>query len=394
MGRIKLATVPSLFFAILSLGWQTPVLAQDTVDVSDQDCGAILASYAADPKSVPKGVADACEQAMMIAPGAGGNQAAAAAADPCSGSGSEASVQCWGPWAAVLQPLAGPTPPGPAPLEPFEEPRPELLALNAGDGSDGSIDPDFPVTPCSPGLPCGFATVVAGNNGLDTAENTQFANIDVAPDGSSFAIAGDGVEIQSGENLSTNYSARPGENFENLRAGNETRAGFFAGEPSGLIARVLRDDEGELEIAGDYWSHTDGSTENSGRFAWGRAVAQSDIDRLISGNAVLNFSGPMSVDNSTVANITLNYGATSTWTGGWENPGWEFTAGGGVFGANFVSDAAQFSDNVQEGFVQGALVGSPGDRAVTHIIEVVLDGPGLVRDVGLLTGPGAPDVDL
>ena len=99
----------------------------------------------------------------------------------------------------------------------------------------------------------------------------------------------------------------------------------------------------------------------------------------------------MSVDPATLAQIELNYGATSTWTGNWDNPDWSFDAGGPVQDVNFVSDASQFSDNVQGGFVQGAVVGGADGRAAIHVIEVMLDGPGLIRDVGLLNevGPGS-----
>ncbi len=91
----------------------------------------------------------------------------------------------------------------------------------------------------------------------------------------------------------------------------------------------------------------------------------------------------MSVDNQTLASITLDYGPAA-WTGSWENPAYEFSAGGLLSWQNFLSDASQFSDNVQEGFVQGSLVGPAEDRGVAHIVEVFLDGDVLVRDVGLL----------
>ena len=46
----------------------------EDVDVSGLDCGAVLESYAVSPKSVPKNVADACQAAMLLAPGAGSPQ--------------------------------------------------------------------------------------------------------------------------------------------------------------------------------------------------------------------------------------------------------------------------------------------------------------------------------
>ena len=388
MGRIKQAFAPVLF-AIAALAWQSPVHAQAAIDVSNQDCSAILESYAADPKSVPKALADACQDAMLLAPAAG---AAALSGDdvedPCSGPDAAGSVRCWGPW-PTLSPQAG----GPGgdslvvPEFPIE-PRPEQLP----DPSADDIDPEFPLTPCEPGLPCGFATVVAGGSGTDTAENTQFAKIELANDGSSFGIQGDGVAISSGSDLNTEYAPRP-DQFETLRAGRATILGILTGQPSELIARVLREND-ELQVAGDFWSHNENGTENSGYFAWGRTLDQAEIDSLVAGNAELSFSGPMSVDNATIANITLNYGATSNWNGNWTNPAYSFSAGGDVTGANFLSNPSQFSSNVESGFVQGALVGAGGVNAVSHVIEVSLAGQGLIRDVGLLTrarcGAGHP----
>jgi len=100
----------------------------------------------------------------------------------------------------------------------------------------------------------------------------------------------------------------------------------------------------------------------------------------------VSYSGAMSVNNSTNAAMTVNFGSQPNWTGNWTNPAWSFDAGGSVTGVNLMSDPAQFTSNVQSGsFVQGALVGEPGGQGITHIIDVRLSGgPGHIKDVGLL----------
>lgn len=379
MGRLKL----SVALLVLTMSWQvSTAVAQEEDGLNNQNCTAILESYAANPKSVPKSVADACQQAINIAPGAGSPKpvAAAPAVDPCAGPGAQSSVQCWGPWAPPLSPAAGGATPPAATLKPHEYPtRPEILAIK---------DPD-PVTPCDPGLPCGFATVVDGIGNVDTADNTTFARFDLAQDGTEFIVdAVDGRQFDSVDGMGTIFTARP-DNYENMRS-----AGADGDLRSRLVARVLRQGS-EIQAAGDVWAHGNAATgiANSGFFAWGVAISQADIDSLTNLGGTLNFSGVMSVDNSTVANISMTYGSSSTWSGDWTNPAYSFSAGGAVAGAGFLSDPAQFSSNVNSGFVQGGLVGSSGSRAAAHIIEVDLQGHGLVRDVGLLgetggTGPG------
>jgi hypothetical protein len=50
-----------------------------------------------------------------------------------------------------------------------------------------------------------------------------------------------------------------------------------------------------------------------------------------------------------------------------------------------ISDAAKFTSNVQSGsFVQGALLGEPGQMGIAHIIDVTLTDQGHIKDVGLL----------
>lgn len=379
MGRLRYPA-----FAVLLAFAQMSAYAQSATSPVSEDCTAILESYATDPKSVAKSAVDACQQAINIAPGAGAAAADefladADAVDPCAGPNAGSSVQCWGPWAAPLSPQAGGGAGVPAELVAYEyDPRPEVLGLEPV--------PDPPLNACDPGLPCGFATVVDGTTSQGAAEDTIFASFELASDGTAFTVSPDGeAPIESTTGMSTNYTPRP-DGLENLRA-----QGADGDQRSRLIARVLRQGD-DIQYAADVWADGNVATRaaRSGFFAYGVAAEQGDIDALTAGNIRLNFTGPMSVDNATTASITLDYGGTPSWSGNWTNPAYAFDAGGTLSGVNFLSDADQFSSNVQEGFVQGALVGGPGSRGVAHAVEVLLDDNTLVRDVGLLPEAVSP----
>src|SRR5690606_32237738 len=100
--------------------------------------------------------------------------------------------------------------------------------------------------------------------------------------------------------------------------------------------------------AADVWTHgnRDSNLAQSGYFAWGNATSQAGLDALAAGAATLHFSGPMSVDNATVASLTVDFGGSPAWTGTWNNPDWSFGAGGTVTGADLISEAGQFTSNV------------------------------------------------
>jgi hypothetical protein len=359
---------------VVAAMWFLPASAEEALLLSQQDCEVILSSYAAAPKSVPAELAGACLNNMNVAPTAG-----AAAADPCSGPGAGGSVYCWGPW-SVLAPAAGPA--GPALANTFyeDEPRPEVLGLVP------DIEPELvlPLGGCDPGAPCGFATVIDGLAGVADPADTSVQRFTMLDDGTSFTVApGTAEEIQSVADMATNFAPRPN-GVEILDA-----VGVESGQLSQLQARVIRPDGTNIEYAADYWGNFDINNVivNSGAFTWGNASTQADIDALnnTGGGISLGFSGPMSVNGATQANFVLNFGVAPNWTGNWVNPNpdYNFSASGAMSGADFVSSPDQFSDNVQSGYVQGALLGPLGDQAVTHAVDVTLDNVGIVRDVGL-----------
>ena len=387
-----------LYLLLAVLSFFSMSLQAADVALTEDDCREVLANAAANPGSVPQRVVDDCKEMLAaaavpnLAPAAGG--AALAATDPCAGPGAGSSVHCWGPWSA-LAPAAGAAAALPdTPAEPDTYPlRPELAA-NFDRELDAAGGNDLPLGSCAPGAPCGFATVVEGTTGSDTAEQTSFARFDIAADGSQFTVApGETGEIASVAGMDTVYTTRPDE-FENLRA-----TGTDGDQGSRMVARVIRD-TGGINTAADYWANGNTSTgaANSGFFAWGRAMIQADLDALNNASIPrsLSFSGPMSVDNSTIASITVDFGAQPAWNGTWTNPAYSFGAGGNVSGADFVSAADQFTSNVvgSGNVVQGALLGGPDNRSVAHIIDVELRGIGRIKDVGLLREQiGTPAAD-
>ncbi len=347
---------------------------------SDADCAALLERWASDPKAAPKSEVNACkDQLAAIAPAAGpAPEPVAAAVDPCSGPGAAGSVLCWGPWSA-LAPAAA------APLASLAFPD-SSLACAAGspllaEQCVPQLEPVLPVAGCEPGTPCGFATIVSGATSNGEADDTAFGRIDLASDGTGFSIDPETGDPIDSVPMTTVVTPRP-DGYGNLRStGREGDVG------SRLIARVEQDEDGEIVLAADVWTHGTRENARSGYFAWGTATSRAGLDALNAGNVSLNFTGPMSVNNATTGNITVNFGGNPNWTGTWTNPAWSFGAGGSVSGANLISRPDQFTGNVtgSGNFVQGALVGEQGGaRGITHIIDVQLEGQGRIKDVGLL----------
>jgi hypothetical protein len=353
---------------------------------SDADCAALLERWAADPKAAPKSEVNACkDQLAAIAPAAGPEPVVAAAAvDPCSGPGAAGSVLCWGPWSALAPAAAAPL----ATLN-FPDTIVECASGSAlvAEQCVPRLEPVLPVAECQPGTPCGFATIVSGITSTGEADNTEFGRIDLAPDGTRFTIVPETGEPIDSVPMTTVVTPRPDDGYGNLRStGREGDVG------SRLIARVEQDEDGEIKLAADIWTHGTRENARSGYFAWGTATSQAGLDALRAGNVSLNFTGPMSVNNATTGNITVNFDGNPDWTGTWANPAWSFGAGGTVSGPNLISQPDQFTSNVvgSGNFVQGALVGEGGvgeqggPRGITHIIDVRLEGQGRIKDVGLL----------
>lgn len=351
---------------------------------SDTDCAALLERWATDPKAAPKQVIDDCKnQLAQSAAPAPAAPAQIAAADPCAGPGAADSVLCWGPWASVA-PAAG-----------FRE-DPAQASIPDRDICDARTEqcqplvaaieppPEPPLGSCTPGAPCGFATVVSGISSNDDAEDTTFARFDMAADGSRFTVSPEGgTEINSVTGMTTSVTQR-NDDYHNMRAN-----GRVGDEQSRIVARVIRDDDNQVLLAADVWSHGNraNQTSQSGYFAWGTATSQAALDTLNAGNVSVTFSGPMSVDNRTVGAMTVDFGTNPTWTGTWTNPGYSFGAGGVASGADLISLPDQFTDNViaDQSFVQGVLLGEPGGaRGIAHIIDVTLVDHDRIKDVGLL----------
>jgi hypothetical protein len=358
---------------------------------SDSDCRKILDSWAKDVKSVPKRVLNECKERLAnVAPPAGApapeetpkaEPAAAAIVDPCSGPGAMNSVLCWGPWAALAPAAAGVS--NPAQLVATD---PLLPRAEVADPYTPGLDQVLPLGSCAPGSNCGFATVVSGVTSSGDPEETRITRFDMAPDGSQFTVDPNGTPINSVTDMGTDYIGRP-DQYQNLFA-----SGRNGDQQSRLVARTIRDDSGTIQQAADVWTNGNRATgaADSGYFAWGTSTTQTALNTLNAGSVSANFSGPMSVDSRTNASITVNFGTQPNWTGTWTNPGYTFGAGGRVSGVDFLSNPAKFTPNVQAGsYVQGILLGQPGNLGVAHAIDVTLTGAGRVKDVGLIREGGS-----
>jgi hypothetical protein len=374
----KIALALALLLGLFATSGHAASMAQ-----SKLDCAEILERWANDPSSVSKQLVDECKgikgsAVPVLVPFAGSAkqpdgdaQAMAAAADPCAGPGAAGSVHCWGPWKS-LAPAAGAAidPPVLVPAEEYPL-RPEL----------------FPIPPvvssCEPGLPCGFATVVDGVTSDAPSDETTFAEFELAADGTAFAvIQGEDNTLVSVTGMTTNFFDRPDE-YENM-----VSLGADGDVVSILFARVIRGADSSIESAADVWVDANIATDEarSGYFAWGVATPLADLDILRNSGASVAFSGPMSVDSNTIADLIVNFGTQATWNGTWTNPGYSFDAGGSVIGVDMLSDAAQFSSNVVDpnSFVRGAVLGQRDNQSIAHIIDVDLADVGRIKDIGLL----------
>ena len=358
----------------------------DTVARSNSDCAELLERWAGDPKAAPKRDIDACKDQLAATSPTDPAPAALASTDPCSaGPTAGDSVLCWGPWGALAPAAAAPLVALNLPESPIDCDVISELAAQCVP----KLEPILPIEGCAPGTPCGFATIVSGPTSTGDPENTEFGRFDLAPDGTTFDVSPEsGGEINSVP-MTTTVTPRP-DGDGNLRA-----TGTQGDVGSRLIARVQQDEDGDVLLAANIWTHGTRSNAQSGYFAWGNATSQAGLNALNAGNVTLHFSGPMSVNNATTGNMTLQFGGSPTWSGTWTNPAYSFGAGGVVSGANLISQPTQFTDNVvgTGNFVQGALVGEAGGpRGITHIIDVTLAGQGRIKDVGLLREivPGLP----
>ena len=364
-----------LLIFIVIAGYSVSNAYATDIVLADRDCAEILEQWANDPDSVPQHLVDGCKERMALAVPAivpmAGDAGAKQPADPCVGPGAASSVNCWGPWSTLEPAASGIAPPVDLIQMAEFEVRPELA---------DQFGPSVGL--CVPGASCGFATIVDGTSGHASSADTTIAQFDLASDGSQFTVApGQAGAIASVGGMTPRFIDRP-DSYENMRSG-----GADGNRVSGLIARVMRDSEGNIVTSADWWAqgNTDTLSANSGFYAWGVSMTQADVNALHNAQVSAVFTGPMSVDNATNAMITLNFGANPNWTGNWENPGYSFDAGGTLVGVDLVSDPAQFSSNVgAESYVQGALLGDSANKSIAHVIDVDIAGAGRIKDVGLL----------
>ncbi|MEZ5542885.1 MAG: hypothetical protein R3F42_12705 [Pseudomonadota bacterium] len=346
--------------------------------LKDRDCAEILKRWAADPASVPKSLVDGCREQLAAQSAPDIKPAAGAPTDPCASPDAAKSIHCWGPWAHLAPAGGGAV-------------APIVLAKDDPNLRPDQFDnppTDQPVTPplgsCTPGAGCGFATIAPGLVAQpDDTSASSVVPFEMDPAVNQFVVD-PGGEKETVSNDGLDPANIPGPPRYEATVGDvESKLIVLQGAP---------DANGEFDQAAGIWRHgnlTEQTPENtsSGVFAWGIASTLDTLDTLNAGNVTATFSGIMSGHTDTLANITVNFGSQPAWSGSWQNPGYAFEAGGPVQAVDLVSDPAQFSANVQSGYVQGVLLGAAGSQSVAHAVDVILDtGDGTlpVRDVGLL----------
>ncbi|MGI9291204.1 MAG: hypothetical protein ACR2QG_08000 [Gammaproteobacteria bacterium] len=380
----RLIKVASLFVMAMFL---SPANAQTSDQISDQDCQSILEAYAVAPKTVAPDVVRACEEILAANPALN----ATASAVDCTQPGSGSSVQCWGPWASLAPAAAGIVPGSDSIIEPDERDLLDGPLLADGGGPGPGPDPDIPVGACAAGqASCGYSATVAGI-APPTGATATIQSFDLATDGTSFTVDADGTPINSLQ-LSPVYVLNPATGLYNTVANSIGPGGQFSGQ----AARSLCDGPcvtggpNEVLISADIWQNIDaGGNATNGVYGWGRAISQVELDDFINNNIVLDFAGPMSLDNNINAQLSLDYGSL-TWDGSFTNT---LTASdlfsindGSISGPNFLATPDSFSAEVinpASAITQGTVVGQDPDLAALIVVDVELQG-GAYKDVGAL----------
>ncbi len=373
----RFLTIAALLVSLLGLN----AAFAGGLTLNKHDCEDILRRWAADPTLVPQALVDACKEVLAAESVVPNPQPAAAATDPCAAPGAADSVQCWGPWAS-LAPAAGPAG---GPIVLADGPNNLRPDQYSGNGPGGPEESPLPLASCTPGAGCGFATVAPGlvAQPADTSAS-QVVPYAMAADGSQFTVDPGG----SGELMSVG-------NMQRVDTPGPARYRGTAGDVESLLIVVKGgpDATGNIDQAAGLWRHGNTTNQtpdntNSGVFAWGTSSSMATLDALNAGNVSATFTGNMSGHTDTQASITVNFGSQPEWSGSWQNPAYNFDAGGVVKGVDLISTSDRFSANVQSGYVQGALLGEAGNQSVAHAVDVVLDNGGGgtidVKDVGLL----------
>jgi hypothetical protein len=379
-------TVASLFALVF---FAVPANAQNDALISDQDCQSILEAYAVAPKTVAPDVVKACEEVVAGAPGI---YSTASVVD-CSAPGASGSVNCWGNWAGLAPAGAGLDTGADGIIE-FDErdfvQNPQLAA----NGGGPPIIPPLPLGACVPGGSCGFSATSTAANPADppTLADARLERFRLADDGNSFVVDEGGANEVQSITMATLFLPPPtGAIFPRLisQTGDPVNGPFSA-----IFSRVncdpciSGDPTSRVYYGADEWQNIDANGNlTNGIFGWGRATSQGDLDALNAGNASLTFSGVMSLDSTTTANLNLHFGGTPIWDGEWSG-GYDFTAEGVIDGPNFISTG--FGPNVtdpQNSYVQGAVLGqAPGQtdkRAAVLVLDVEVNGLP-IRDAGIL----------
>lgn len=385
----RLVKVVSLFFAAVFF---LPAITHAEEQISDQDCQSILEAYAVAPKTVAPDVVKACQEIVAAAPAL----SALASAVDCTAPGSTSSVQCWGDWAS-LSPASDSFDPGGDNIIEFDDR--DLLEGPLVAGIDTGPDPTLPIGACSAGLSCGGSITFQGNVtanpvGADGVIQPFQLNTDpVSGNLTSFTADPGGNAIQSEQFSIVNYIFNPVTGLYNTVA-------FDGTFDSLLVARtncspcdgVNGETTSDIFYSADIWSNEDANgVDTNGRYAWGVAVTQAELDAFNDVDRQLVFEGAMSVDNGTNALVTLQYGGTPSFTGNFTGNN-EFDVSGSLSGPNFFAETFSGTDIVQNdaNVVQGTVVGQDSqlgdvDSNLGAIILVDVETTGgIYRDVGAL----------
>ena len=300
------------------------------------------------------------------------------------------SVESWGRW-AVLSPAAG---------------AEDVIAFAPAGGNDigrceasaNCPDPNPPTPtptpvseegPCQAGQACGFARI----DTRPAPSSPTNGEVDVQPLAVGGSISGNAspgngsdvgyfeLNLQEGEGNTVSYRVNPGETDEIT---SDTMAAII--DPTNYRSNdrssndrangsVVRDGEDNPVMSQGFWRQVSDDVAQSGEYVWGIAATadqmSSLMDQLIDerGDMVATYQGLTARNGGVVMEVDFG---SATWTGEFSGAV-AFDAGGDVLGSSFVSDSAQFSDNVATGIVEGGFVNA-GNNAIGAYDVTDLDG--------------------
>lgn len=300
------------------------------------------------------------------------------------------SVESWGRW-AVLSPAAGAEDIiAFAPTGDKDIGRCEASTNCPGVTPTQENPPEPPAAkgPCEAGMACGFARIDVRDQPSFPPPQSSTTGVRPAAEGTTglgseygyFSLALD----EEDQVAAYTITPRDESNLPNFDSGEldaDIGDAFFRADQgqrpnrTTVAGPIGRDSSGTPVISEGSWyqyvpdedplDEVDNGAGYGGGYVWGVAATTAEMSSLMDqllderGDLVARFEG--AAIRGGAVSMEIDFGS-ATWTGEFSGAV-SFAAGGEVLGSSFVSNSAQFSDNVSTGIVEGGFVNA-GNNAI------------------------------